>query len=314
MTEEPPHSDPSDDTVERLIALQLTPHLGEKTLRALAAAGDARARAAFDASEEALRDDYDFHPEAASVFFRRRLKLLDDARLLLVSLRRADADALHPGDARYPSRLRGWTEAPPLLYARGDFDLLNAAAVCFLASASATSATVARLRACADRVARAEYAIVTGHNRDVYQSAALAAAEHASPVMYVLDRGLFGVAGQGRSAPFAAGSIHPSNGQRRLFLSPFRPKDPFIGHNNRRRDRLVAALASLVVAVEIRPGGVMERECLDALRRGQRVVALAPEGRLPETHSRLYDAGALLIQSEEELIRHLWDAGIAPPA
>ena len=43
-----------------------------------------------------------------------------------------------------------------------------------------------------------------------------------------------------------------------LAVSPFRPRDPWAASNSRLRDELVAALATAVVAVHVRAGGVME--------------------------------------------------------
>jgi DNA processing protein len=302
-----------DDLTESLIALHLTPHLGEKTLGGVLAGGERRVEGCFSAPEALLREDFGFPPRAADHFARRRDRLRKDAQLLVTSLRRAGAAAIHRMDPRYPSRFARLPDAPPLLYAVGDLALVEEPSVCFLASSTSTPDTLQRLRAMADAVAREGHPIATGHNRETYQASALAAAHHASPVVYLLDCGLFSVTSSGHDHPFAAARIHPSEDQRRLFLSPFRPKDPWIGHNNRKRDRLIAAFAHVVVAVDLRPGGVMERECRAALRRGQRVVALAPEGRLPDAHGRMFSQGALFVQDEAELLRHLWDAGLLPP-
>jgi DNA processing protein len=302
-----------DEFTESLVALQLTPHLGEKTLSGVLAGGERRVADCFTAPEAVLREEYGFPAPAAGLFARRKDRLRKDAQLLLASLGRAGAAVLHRMDPRYPSRFTRLADAPPLLYAVGDMALLDEPSVCFLASSTATQETVGRLRSLADRAAGEGFVIATGHNRDTYQASALAAARHASPVVYLLDCGLFSVTTSGHDHPFAAARIHPAPNQRRLFLSPFRPRDPWIGHNNRKRDRLIAAFAHLVVAVDVRPGGTMERECRAALKRGQRVLALAPDGRLPEPHSRLYAQGALFIQKEEELLQHLWDAGILPP-
>ncbi|MBW3625885.1 MAG: DNA-processing protein DprA, partial [Armatimonadetes bacterium] len=236
-----------DDLTERLVALQLTPHLGEKTLGSVLAGGEQRVSDCFTASEAMLREEYGFHPEAASHFIRRKEKLRKDAQLLLISLRRSGAAALHRNDPRYPSRFARLPDAPPLFYAVGDLSLLDEPSVCLLASSGATPETLTRLRALANGVAREGYTLVTGHNRDVYQASALAAAQHSSPVVYVLDCGLFSVSESGHDHPFAAARIHPAESQRRLFLSPFRPKDPWIGHNNRKRDRLIAAFGSMLL-------------------------------------------------------------------
>jgi DNA processing protein len=301
-----------NDRIVDLIALQLTPYLGEKTLARLMEGDETLLQECFSAAEEDLRERYRFHSTAARYFSRHRSKLQEDARLLLASLHRAGADAVALKDPRYPERLRKLPDAPPILYSSGDAELIGESSVCFLASSRTTDASLIRLRALSDRIAQEGYPIVTGHNRNTYQAAALSAVQFASPVIYVLDCGLY-AAGDGEDQPFPAARIGPDPDQRKLFLSPFRPKDPWIGHNNQRRDRLISALAQILVAVDVRPGGVMERECRAALERGQRVIALAPEGRIPEAHDRLFDHGALLIQHAEEIIRHLWDAGIQPP-
>jgi hypothetical protein len=78
-----------------------------------------------------------------------------------------------------------------------------------------------------------------------------------------LDRDPFGF-GPGRAVLDAA---------RTLVLSPFRLRDPAVARNGPRRDQLVAALADIVVAVDTRPGGQMERICFEALDRGQCVLS-----------------------------------------
>ena len=72
-------------------------------------------------------------------------------------------------------------------------------------------------------------------------------------------------------------------------LSPFRLMDHARPRNGQRRDELIAALADVIVAVHARPGGQIERVCLEALDRGQCVLSWYGE------NSGLVAAGATAV-------------------
>jgi predicted Rossmann fold nucleotide-binding protein DprA/Smf involved in DNA uptake len=79
------------------------------------------------------------------------------------------------------------------------------------------------------------------------------------------------------------------NAEQTLVLSPFRLLDHASPRNGQRRDELIAALADVVVAVHARPGGEIERVCLEALDRGQCVLSWYGE------NAGLVAAGATVI-------------------
>ncbi len=83
---------------------------------------------------------------------------------------------------------------------------------------------------------------------------------------------------------------------RDLVVSRFRLYDPWIGANGRERDRMVFALADVVVAVDIRPGGVMENECLRAHKLGREVfVYTADDGAVAAGNQTLIEQGCSLV-------------------
>ncbi|HYD48761.1 MAG TPA: hypothetical protein VEB21_10455, partial [Terriglobales bacterium] len=90
-----------------------------------------------------------------------------------------------------------------------------------------------------------------------------------------LDRGIFATFGAHTERdPFGFGPGRgPLDRSRTLVVSPFRLMDHAVAHNGQRRDEIIAALADVIVAVEVRPGGIIERVCLQALDQGQTVLS-----------------------------------------
>ena len=132
---------------------------------------------------------------------------------------------------------------------------------------------------------------VTGHDRTAYKRLALAAQRQNRPVIYVLDRGLRDALGPAfERPPFAEARIRETtfDTARDLALAPFRLDDHALGANLRRRDRLLYALADLIVALDVRAGGGMAAECLRAHQQG-RMVWVAEGGR--DGNAALREAG-----------------------
>jgi hypothetical protein len=137
---------------------------------------------------------------------------------------------------------------------------------------------------------------VTGHDRTAYKRLALAAQRQNRPTIYVMDRGLREALGPDMDRPpFSAARIRETvfDTERDLALSPFRLNDHALGANNRRRDRLIYALADLIVALDVRAGGGMASECLRAHKQG-RLVWVAEGGR--DGNEELRQAGCLPTQ------------------
>jgi hypothetical protein len=94
--------------------------------------------------------------------------------------------------------------------------------------------------------------------------------------------------------PSGFGPRHsPLDPHRTLTLSSFRLHDHAAPHNGRRRDQLIAALGDMVIAVNARPGGEIERVCLQALDTGQSVLSWLGE------NAGLLEAGARSIDDTD---------------
>jgi predicted Rossmann fold nucleotide-binding protein DprA/Smf involved in DNA uptake len=223
-------------------------------------------------------------------------------------LQRAGVTLVTLQDATYPASLLNYMEdPPPVLYVYGSISLLGQRR---FAVANSRDAPEESLRAC-ERVAEAAvlrgWMPVTGHNRLAYQRCALSALRNGGSVCYALDCGIWQAFPSGLThALFPAARIWrvEYDPQRDLTLTPFPPHAHMIAHHNRRRDEIIFALAETVFAGYVRPGGQMERQCLQALRYGKPVYVI---GSSAEGEDRLLSAGAqpLSVHSPEQTERAL---------
>ena len=147
-------------------------------------------------------------------------------------------------DPAYPRRLRHLADPPPLLFLRGDPALLATAGVAIVGSRRATARGRQVARKIGAAVAGAGVPVVSGMALGVDGEAHRGALEVSGPTVAVL--------GRGADAPYP-----PAH--RRLFrdilrdglvVSEFAPGTPALPHHFPRRNRILAALARVVVVVE----------------------------------------------------------------
>ncbi len=247
-------------------------------------------------SPDALQSEYKLHPEAAHCIALRRDELLCSSATIASAAESLAIRVLTEHDPDYPAMLRDYQkDPPPIVYAHGNLDLLRDRKYAVVNSASIGGRSIEATREIAGTLADEGLAAVTSHNTQGYQIVGLAAKSRNAPVVLVLDRGILSAFPQGLGwEPVAQARIWNLrfDPERDLVISPFRLYDRWIGANGRERDRMVFALADVVVAVEVRPGGVMESECLRALRLGREVYVHKPsDGPLPGGNESLLAKG-----------------------
>jgi hypothetical protein len=179
-------------------------------------------------------------------------------------------------------RLAGARSLPPLLFTRGNQDLLWESGPAVLFSRDASEAALAWGAGLAAELAAGGITLVTGHNRDGYRRAAAAAKRYAAPVVLVLDRPLHErAAATPLDEPVAAARIWDPDfrPERQVVVSPFGPDERWTPRHARARDALVVRLASGVIAGDLRSGGTMEALCTRAAADG-RLVFRSPFCRL----------------------------------
>lgn len=286
------------------LMLHAVPHLGPRGIaRILADLPDGTPDApvclsdvrAWALSADTLQRDYRLHPDAARCFAVQKEKLLSVSSKMAAAVEKNDIRAMIVRDPDYPSALREYEkDPPPIIYAYGNLGLLRERKFAVVASSDVGPHATEVMRETAGTLSDQGLVAVTSHNTHPYQVVGLAIRSRNAPVMLVLDRGILSAFPQGLGyEPSAQARIWSLrfDPRRDLVLSKFRLYDPWIGANGKERDRMVFALADIVVAVEVRSGGVMESECLRAIRKGREVYVYKGSDEIPAGNLFLLEKG-----------------------
>lgn len=255
--------------------------------------------------------DLQLSESACNYLFENREALLQKS-LELEKLRfKSQVHLLYQGSASYPELLDVNEEVPPaLVYARGNLGLIDenrSFTFTVIASNKPTSHHLDRIDALVTDMANAGGTVVTGHDRLPYQRAALAAHRIDRPIIYVFDKGLRNALGADFSqTPFASARIYEVefNTDLDLALSPFRLDDHSLSFNLPKRDRLIFSLSDIVIAQDVRSGGVMYTQCQRILKQG-RPLYVASDGR--EGNALLLQQGAKPLPTGEGWIPRLFE-------
>lgn len=271
------------DEVLALLMLAELPFIGERTLaRVQAIVRWKRLRLAdvLSAPPTVLAEEYGLAEAAIELLVAHRAEHEASCRGLLARLRAAGVTISQPHDPEYPRRLDfGQIGPPPVVYGYGNRTALESRTIAVLCSRDLTEQSVMAVLQIVQCAARERLTLITGGMKATHRIAAVAVRAAGTSRVVVLDRGLFAAFGPRlRSDPFGFGPARARLDLRHsLVLSPFRCEDHAAPRNGRRRDQLVAALADVVVAARARPGGEIERICLQALDAGRCVLTWQAE-------------------------------------
>ena len=272
--------------------LAMTPGIGGRSVARVLARNDLLGRSADEflrLSPESLREEYRLNAkQSASLAVGVVSKTLEtERRLDALGVR-----LLTVVDAGYPERIEAMDPDPPsVLFLYGNARLLQAPTFAVLASRGTAPPDLERIDRLTEEGVLNGETLVTGHDRPEYQRSAIVPLRWGAPRVLVLDRGLFGVLGPDlKDEAFRAARLwrYEFDAATDLAISSFRPEDPFIGVNNKLRDRLVASLARRLDFVHVAPGGNMARLARLALKAGRPVRI----GALVEGREELLAAGA----------------------
>jgi predicted Rossmann fold nucleotide-binding protein DprA/Smf involved in DNA uptake len=282
--------------LQALLAWTSLPSVGDRSLVALidhAREGRSSLRALWEAPLDDLTAIVRLHPKAVAALEREAAEYWARAGDDAGAVRAAGVELLLAGEPDASPGLAACGRRWPYLFAYGSLSLLEEPRIALLSSRGATNTGLAATDALADALARRDVPLVASTNRESYQAAAVAAKRQAAAAVMVLDRGMAAVFPTGVDRePIAPARVWDTqvDPDLQLFLSPFPWRLPWHPRSGPQRDALIVELADVVVAVDVRTGGNMERECRAAAARGKPVVAL---DRGPDT-----PAGT----------RHLWEA------
>jgi predicted Rossmann fold nucleotide-binding protein DprA/Smf involved in DNA uptake len=263
--------------------------------------------ALWEAPVEDLARIVRLHPRAAAVLQQEAAQRWTEAGRDSEEVRARGVDLLLPAEPDYPAALRA---APggrrrPLVFAYGALGLLEEPRVTLASSKTVSNWGLAATDALADALARRDVPLVTSTTREAYKATAIASKRHAGPSLMVLDRGIAEAFPSGLDRePIAPARVWDEafDPDLQLLLSPFAWRERWNPRSGPRRDALIFDLADVILAVDLRSGGTMDRECRAALRRGKRVLVL---DRGPET-----DEGTRRLWEEETgATRVPWTSG-----
>ena len=244
---------------------------------------DGRARSA--AGELGLSDSAVQHLHSGRRLIEQR------SRTIVDRFQQLGVAVLWPGHPDYPRTLleQEGDGLPPLLFCGGDLTLLQRPTAAVINSHKSErldphARWVEITLALFEQFGRRKYCLLTGSELRHYDLPRFKAVKDQTALIHVLDTDLlhWHDAKQSNDGALVVTAIPPQRGPR--------PR----AARMQLRDRLLLALADVAVAVEVRKGGVMEREGLAALKRGRRlaVARLAPFTTATAGNKTLLHSGA----------------------
>jgi DNA processing protein len=284
-----PFHSPDDAERRAILALSFVADVGSVTHRQLSAT--------FRSASQALAQAV---PAAAAAGAYARA---DDA------LRAAAAAGLALttiGDSGYPEQLQNLYDPPPVLWSRGSWSTVRPPLVAIVGTRRATQYGQRITREIASALAREGACIVSGMALGIDACAHRAALEADGATVAVL--------GTGANVPYpvAHTALHREIAERGLIISELPPGAKSGPGSFPRRNRIIAALASLTIVVEApqRSGALITAK--DALELGRDVAGIPGPIDAPQSQgvNELLRDGAHVITSVADALRLV---GLEPP-
>ena len=246
------------------VALALVPGIGRARLDMLLAAFET-AGAALAAPYRALVRVPGISRAAATAVTQASLA---QAERVVEGTARERGQVLLPSDARFPERLRTIPDAPTLLFAKGNLELLRKPTVAIVGSRSHTRYGAEVCRHFASGLARAGLMVASGMARGLDAVAHTATLDVGGGTVGVLGNGL------GVIYPTANRALYERVAQDGCLLTEFPPGERPHAGSFPRRNRLISGLARCTLVVEAREksGALITVDC--ALAQGREVLAV----------------------------------------
>lgn len=219
--------------------------------------------------------------------------LVSRAARLLARLRRQGMDLVLATDPHYPERLRRLSDAPSALHVRGRIPTGPAAAI--VGSRAAYKQGISLARGAAADLARQGVTVVSGGALGIDAAAHEGALDGGGETVVLLGSGL------DRPYPERNLGLFERVAVRGAVVSSFAPGTPPLRGCFPRRNRLIAALADVVIVVEAgaRSGALQTAGWAERLQIPVLAGDTSPGGK------RLLGQGAGIFQSAEDVLQVL---------
>ena len=217
---------------------------------------------------------------------------------MLTAGRAADARALVAADADYPARLRELPDPPAVLWAIGGLAALDGPVVSIVGTRRASAYGERVTRELAGALARAGACVASGMARGIDAAAHRATLEASGRTVAVLGTGV------DIAYPAAHRALHADIARRGLLLSELPPGDHAGPGSFPSRNRILAALADVVVVVEAgRKSGALITAAA-ALDLGRTVAAVPgpiDDARCEGSNELLRDGATVIASAADAL-------------
>jgi DNA processing protein len=203
------------------------------------------------------------------------------------------------GDTDWPPGLDQLADIPPVLWAAGNLDLLDdRPRVAIVGTRRATAYGLRVTRALGGAFARAGACVVSGMARGIDAAAHRAALDAGGTTIAVLGTGADIV------YPAANRALYAEIRERGLLLSEYPPGERANGGSFPRRNRIIAALASLTIAVEagVKSGALITAKYARELNREVAAVPGCIDQPQAEGTNLLLRDGASMICGVEDAL------------
>lgn len=213
--------------------------------------------------------------------------------------RRAGARLVARGEAGYPPALATLSDAPPLLWIKGNIEVLSRPLIALVGSRSASSLGLRMARALAEDLAYEGFTLVSGLARGI--DTAVHQASLATGTIAVLPGGIDVI------TPSENQSLFYAIGDDGLLVSEHPPNLQPLARHFAGRNRLISGMAQGVVVVEaaVKSGSLITAR--NALDQGREVMAVPGhpfDGRASGCNLLLRD-GAALVRNASDVIEAL---------
>jgi DNA processing protein len=229
------------------------------------------------------------HPVALQAQMADAAKLLDPTAVLTAHVD-AGVEVLLLGDDHYPAALAADAEPPAVLFARGDLDVVVGRRVAVIGTRRCTRSGRAIAVELGAELARAGVRVVSGLALGIdgaaHEGALRALGSEPAPVVGVVGCGLDVV------YPKRHGELWEAVAGRGLLLSEWPLGSAALPWRFPLRNRIIAALAEVVVVVESHAAGGSLQTVEQAVKRGREVMVVPGSVRNPAsrgTNALLFD-------------------------
>ena len=188
-----------------------------------------------------IADELKLRPDVAKNILEAR----DVAIQLSETLERNEIEVLWLGDSMYPKHMKDTLgkDAPPVLFAHGNLELLKKPSVGFTGSRKASGKGLKITESCSAQLAKQDVCVVSGYAQGVDLVAHRAAVENGGSTIFVLVDGIL----RYKEKPDVRGLL---NWQNHLVISQFPPKLTWSGRNAMKRNSTIIGLSSAMMLIE----------------------------------------------------------------